>query len=128
MARPSAGVRVDGLRKLRRDLRQLPEGTADLKQANQRAGQLVVQAARPPRRSGKLSGAGRASRAVGRVSVLWGGAAVPYAGPIHWGWPSHNIAPQPFVVEAAQRTEPVWLEAYLEDVDKLLQPIYGTTY
>ena len=128
MTRPAAGVRVDGLRKLRRDLRQLPDGMADLKDANQRAGQLVVQAARPPRKSGRLAQAGRASRAAGRVTVLWGGARVPYAGPVHWGWPAHNIEPQPFVVEAAQRTEPQWLELYLEDVDKLLQPIYGTTY
>lgn len=129
MGTSSAVVRVDGLRKLRRDLRQLPAGMADLKEANQRTGQLVVQAARPPRgKTGRLAQAGRASRAAGRVSVLWGGAAVPYAGPIHWGWPSHHIEAQPFVVEAAQRTEPIWLEAYLADVDRALQPLYGSTY
>lgn len=129
MATTQAGVRVDGLRKLRRDLRQLPEGMADLKEANQRAGQVVVQAARPPvGKSRKLGQAGRASRAAGRVSILWGGARVPYAGPIHWGWPARGIEAQPFVVDAAQRTEAIWLEAYLADVDAALQPLYGTTY
>lgn len=128
----SASVRIDGLRRLRRDLRQLEGGLADLKDANARAGQVVVQAAtaKAPRRpgSGRLAGSGRASRAAGRVSVLWGGARVPYAGPIHWGWPARGIEAQPFVAEAAQETEPKWLPAYLADIDAALAPMYGRTY
>ena len=133
MASPgNATIRVDGLRRLRRDLRQLEGGLSDLKDANARAGQVVVQAAtvKAPRRpgSGRLAGSGRPSRAAGRVSILWGGARVPYAGPIHWGWPARGIEAQPFVVEAAQETQPQWLASYVADIDAALAPMYGRTY
>lgn len=54
-----------------------------------------------------------------------GGAAVPYAGPIHWGWPSHNIEPQPFIAAAAQDTEPQWLGLYERDVQRTLDRVKG---
>ena len=36
------------------------------------------------------------------VSVLAGRSRVPYAGVIHFGWPAHNIEPQPFLYEALE--------------------------
>jgi hypothetical protein len=44
---------------------------------------------------------------------------VPYAGPIHWGWPSRGIAAQPFVSDAAVRTETVWLPIYAAELQRL---------
>ena len=32
--------------------------------------------------------------------MLAGRKAVPYAGPIHFGWPARNIEPQPFLYDA----------------------------
>jgi hypothetical protein len=127
---PAAAIQVDGLRRLRRDLRKAGESTEDLKEANAAVAALVAAAssARAPRRSGKLASSGRGNRAVGRATVVFGGAAVPYAGPIHWGWPAHGIEPQTFIPDAAQATEPVWLELYLAGVDKALEPLQGTTY
>jgi len=61
---------------------------------------------------------------------------VPYAGPIHWGWPTGSaklpkklrqvtgrewfIAPNPFVIDAAQRTESTWTRVYLDAVDDIV--------
>ena len=78
-----------------------------------------------PRRTGKLLGTVRGNRAVGRARVSAGGAATPYAGPIHWGWEAHNIAPNPWISEAAQDTEPVWLGMYEKDVQQLLDDVKG---
>lgn len=123
-------VKVDGLRRLRSDLRKLGEDTQDLKAANAAVAALVAStaASRAPRSTGRLASSGRGNRAVGRATVTFGGAAVPYAGPVHWGWPARGIEPQPFIPEAAQATEPVWLPMYLADLDRALAPLAGTTY
>ena len=50
---------------------------------------------------------------------------MPYAGPIHWGWPARNIKAQPFVVEAAQATEAEWVAMYEAEVDRILERVEG---
>lgn len=125
-----ASAEAPGLRRLTRDLRKIGADLGDLKDAGQRAGQIVVAAASPraPRRSGALAGSGRAARAAGRVTVLFGSARVPYAGPIHYGWPARGIDPHPFVIDAAQATEPAWLAVYQAGVDQAVDSIAGRTY
>lgn len=129
-AQGSSGIRVDGLRRLRRDLKTIPGAVEELKAANARAGQIVQTAAavRAPRKTGRLAAAGRVSKAVARVSILWGGQAVPYAGPQHWGWPAHGIEGVAFISDAAVATEPVWVELYAADVDAALEPLRGRIY
>lgn len=119
--RQVVSLEVQGLRALTRDLKQLGEDLADLKAAGLAAGNIIVRAARPPVRSGKLAASGRASKLAAGVRVLWGRVSVPYAGPIHWGWPARNIGAQPFAVEAAHRTEPEWLTVYAEGVDAAVE-------
>lgn len=123
-------VEVPGLRALRRDLRRMGDDLSDLKDASQEASGLVAREAgrRAPRRTGRLAGSGRGSRSTGRATVTFGGARVPYAGVIHWGWPARNIAPQPFVVEAAEDTQPQWLAFYQAGVDQAVERIDGRTY
>lgn len=125
MAAPNAGVRVEGLRELRRGLKQLGEDTSDLKEANAAAAAIVAAAAaaRAPKRTGRLAASVKGNRAVGRATVRGGGAQVPYAGPIHWGWPARGIDGQPFVVDAAQATEPVWLPAYQAALDRAVDRV-----
>ena len=125
---PAAGsVRVEGARELRRTLKRAGVSVEDLKDANAAAGAIVVAAARPtaPRRSGRLAGTIRASRAAASATVRAGGASVPYAGVIHWGWPAHHITAQPWLSEAATSTESAWLAAYEAGVGKLLDTIRG---
>lgn len=128
--RPPVSIEVDGLRKLRADLKRMGDDLADVKDANQRAGQLVAGEAeqRAPRRTGTLAGSGRASRSASRATVMFGGARVPYAGPVHYGWPAHNIDPQPFVVEAAQATEHEWLPLYEDEIARAVDKVAGKTY
>ena len=56
-------------------------------------------------------------------SVQHGG--LPYAGPIHWGWPARGICAQPFMTDAAADTEPSWTRTYRAEVDRILDRIEG---
>lgn len=121
-------VRVDGLGKLQRALRQLDADTTDLKDANAAAASLVAAAAsaRAPRRTGRLAASIRGNRATSRATVRGGGARVPYAGPVHWGWPSRRIEAQPFITDAAQATESMWLPLYERDLSRAVDKVGGT--
>ena len=101
-----ATVRVEGVDRLRSTLRRAEIGLDDLKDANARAGQMVAQwgAVRAPRMTGRLGTSVRAARQAKAAVIVAGSAAVPYAGVIHWGWPAHNIAPQPWLSQAAVDT------------------------
>lgn len=124
------GVSVVGLSRLRRDLRRVGADMADLKAANAAAGSLVAaeSAARAPRRTGRMAGSGRASKTVGRASVMFGGARIPYAGPIHYGWPARGIEANPFITDAAQATESRWLPLYEAELAHVAQSLDGHTY
>jgi hypothetical protein len=123
----TGSVKIEGARELRRTLKRAGVNLDDLKDANQAAGNIVAAAGRTsaPRRAGRLGNSVRASRAAASATVRAGGAAVPYAGVIHWGWPAHHIGAQPWLSEAATRTEPAWLAAYEAGVAKVLDTIKG---
>lgn len=123
-----ARVTIAGLPRLRSALRAAGRNLDDLKNANAAAAAIVAAAAsaRAPRRTGRLAASVRGNRAAGRATVLAGGAAVPYAAPIHWGWPARHIEAQPFVSEAAQATEATWTAAYQADIEKVVDDVGGT--
>jgi hypothetical protein len=65
--------------------------------ARRQVAQLVVRAAPPARRTAPARSPPPAGRAGQTAAVVRAGrASVPYAGPIHWGWPSRHITAQPF--------------------------------
>lgn len=117
-------VRVDGLRELKRTMRAAGADLADLKEATAAAGATVAQAAiaRAPHKSGRLAASIKSNRAMNVATV---GSRLVYGGPIHWGWPGHNIAATPFIADAATATEPVWTAAYLANIDAILGKIHG---
>jgi hypothetical protein len=78
-----------------------------------------------PRVSGKLAGNVRWSGTTTAATLRVGGVAVPYANPIHWGWPRRGISPQPWLSEAAQDTEPTWAAIYERAVEKILANVKG---
>lgn len=118
-------IRVEGLRELQRGLRAFAENVDDLKDANAAAARMVASsaAARAPRRSGRLAGSVRGNRAVSRATVSAGRAAIPYAGPIHYGWAARGIEANPFVTDAAQQTESVWLPLYEAALQQLADQV-----
>jgi hypothetical protein len=114
-------VEVKGAKELRRALRQIEDAAerkgmqADLKSEYRTAARVVEIAARQeaPKRSGRLAGSIKAKGTTTGSAVVAGGLkAVPYAGPIHWGWPSRPnksrrwrggpIAANRFMVRAAE--------------------------
>lgn len=122
-----AGVRVEGARELRRSLRRAAGNLDDLKAAHGLAGAVVAGAAKPrtPRRSGRLASSVRSSGTTTAAVIRAGYASVPYAGPIHWGWPARHIKPQPWLSETATATEPSWLPIYEHAVEAVLDTIRG---
>lgn len=116
-------VEVDGLRQLRRSLRRAGEHMTEIKAANKAAADHVSAATKPPQRSGALAATVRTSGTNTAGIVRVGKKRVPYANPIHWGWPARNIEAQPFVTDAAQATEPQWTEIYLQHINDILDRI-----
>jgi hypothetical protein len=105
-----------GYRQLKKELRQLgDEAVASLKQTNKEAADLVADTARPdiPVRSGRLKGTLRTTGTMRGGVVRMGRKAVPYAGPVHFGWPNRPnaakgwrggpIRPNPFLYEAMDK-------------------------
>lgn len=126
-------VEVEGLRTLRRTLKAAGHDLADLKAAHAQVAQVVVRAAEsrapvgdgrsgpPGRLKASLRGSGTQSAAVVRA----GRSALPYAGPIHWGWPRHHITAQPFIYDAAVASQEQWTGKYLAALEHIIDQIEG---
>lgn len=120
-------IQIEGLATLVRTLNRAGEDISDLKDANASAAAMVAAEAesRAPRVSGRLAGSIKGSRKARGATIQAGRSKVPYAAPIHWGWPARNIAPQPFLTDAAAATEPRWVAAYLRDLEAALKKVRG---
>lgn len=95
-------IQIQGLKETQKALRDLSDDLkTEMKSTHKQAAEIVVGAARQvaPFRTGRLAASIRAAAVMtgGRVRV--GSAAVPYAGPIHFGWPARRIVPQPFIYD-----------------------------
>ena len=126
MAR-DAGIRVEGAARLRRTLKAAGRDLTDLKAAHAKAAKIaqVAAAAQTPVVSGTLKASLRSSGTSTAGIIRAGGAKVPYAAPIHWGWPSRGIAAQPFISTGAQASEPVWIRVFETDLDRILDQVKG---
>jgi hypothetical protein len=78
-------VRVDGLRKVQRALRQAEADMADMSDLMHEIGQIIVGDAHIPVKSGRLLSSLRAGKGKTKAVVRMGGARVPYAGVIEYG-------------------------------------------
>ena len=121
-----------GYRELRRDLRKLgDDAIAGLKQINKEAADIVATAANPlvPVRTGRMKGTLRTSGTTRGGVVRMGRKAVPYAGPVHFGWPSRPdrakgwrggpIEPNPFLYDAMDKRVPEVMAAYNKYLETL---------
>ncbi|MBF6085298.1 HK97 gp10 family phage protein [Nocardia cyriacigeorgica] len=125
MARPL--VQIDGAARLRRTMRRAGVDMTVLKDANKEAADTAATASRPlvPQRTGRLLATIRTAGTTRAGIIRAGRKRVPYAGPIHWGWPARHIEAQPFLTDGAQRSENVWVAQYLERVDDVLRQVEG---
>lgn len=96
-----------------------------VKAGNKEGAEVVAKEAKilVPRQSGKLGRSIRANASIKRGVVAAGRASLPYAGPIHFGWAAHNISPQPFIYEAADKRASDVIAAYENQiVNKVVGP------
>jgi len=116
-------VNVDGARELRKALKAVDGGLADLKSVHGAAAQIVEQRAGQlvPRRSGRLAGSLRSSGQAAGGIVRAGRATVPYAGVIHFGWPARNISPSPFLYNALDDRSRQVVDVYEKRVGELIR-------
>lgn len=121
-------VRVEGLRELNRALRSVPpEYRKAQKEIHRKSAEPVAQAARPraPYRTGRLAGSIRALGSQRAGTVAAGKASLPYAPPIHWGWPARNITGQPFLVDALADREEMVVDIYFRETDRLIDRVWN---
>lgn len=114
---------IEGLRELQRDLNKLGDDAKnDMKPAHLEAATMVAEASRPlaPVRSGRLVESLRptATKTSGRVRA--GNASVPYAGPIHFGWPARAIRPNPFIYHALDERRDEVVAAYEQRMEEII--------
>lgn len=126
MARGQAPrVQVRGAKELRRAMREANADLKDWTAVHKRAAEPVKETAQDivPIRSGTLRGTikVRATRTSARVQA--GSGVVPYAGPIHFGWPDHNIKAQPFLWDAAAVSDKDVIEIYEQGVEEIVRMI-----
>lgn len=126
---------VEGSEEFRRALKRLGNDAGDFLKVNREIARIVEAAARrrAPVRTGRLqrSITGKATKTKAYVQAgnnrkppkraKTVGTAVPYAGPIHFGWPRRNIAPQPFLYSALDERRSEVIEVHKKRMDALIR-------
>jgi IS5 family transposase len=125
MAQPI--VRVEGARELRATLKRAGAEMKDFTAAHREVSVIVAGAGatRAPRQTGRLASSIRPGGTKTQAIARGGGARVPYANPIHWGWPRRNIRPSLFLTTAAKDTEEQWVEVYHGRLLQIIQKVHG---
>ena len=125
-ANPSDSVKIEGLSKLHRDLRKLSTDALDLNkeeflETNKRVAEIIIGESKKyvPVLTGALAQSVRNASTKKSAKVRAGNVGVPYAGPIHFGWPSRGIRPNPFFYDAIDNRRDEVRDRYVDLVDKL---------
>jgi phage gpG-like protein len=92
-----------------------------MKQLMYDIGMLVVRASLPPVLTGRLRDSIRAGRGKTKAVVRAGGARIPYAPIIHYGYPARNIQPRPFLLEALQKERGDVFDKLEDGIDDILR-------
>jgi len=129
VAKPA--ITIEGAREVRKAFKEAG-AMKELKDAHKQAAAVVVKDAvlLVPKRSGALSKSIRAAGLQSSAEVRAGRASVPYAGPIHFGWPNRPnkakkwrggpIRPNPFLYKAVDRRRNDVLKVYERRVNEAI--------
>jgi len=125
MAAGQPAIQVQGAKELRAALKRMGADLVDLTAINKAAAEKVAESARDivPHLTGALGGTIKATATRTRGRVQAGSRPVPYAGPIHFGWPARNISPQPFLYEALDERRDEVVEAYEAHIEALVEKV-----
>ena len=77
--------------------------------------------ARAPHRTGRLAGSIRGNRAKSKAVVAAGRAAVPWAGPINYGWPARNMSGSGFMQRADEEMRPIAIQRLEEEINRKIR-------
>lgn len=127
---PQPTIHVEGLDELRRELRRVKDSELDqeMKAIHRELALEIARRAASKVPVGETLRLWKSIRATGTVRDAIGragGASVPYAPPIHWGWKARNIKPRPFLVDAAAELEPNITDRYDQEVARMLDKVIG---
>lgn len=117
-------VEIDGLRQVQKALKDVSqESRDDMKETHRQAGQIIVDAAQPliPVQSGGLLASIKSAPIQRQGRVRLGSAAIPYAGPIHFGWPARNITPNPFIYDVLDGRRAEVSRLYEQRIDEIIK-------
>jgi hypothetical protein len=114
-------LRVTGLRRTVRSLEQAGAATQDMRDLMHELGMIVVSRARIPVLTGATEQTVRAGRGKTKAVVRAGKKSVPYVGVIHYGWPAHNIEPQPYLVDALRASRGEVLDRLDSGIGEILR-------
>jgi hypothetical protein len=131
MAQEFIGVRVEGLNRFVRTMRQAGADMTDLKETNKAVADFVLPYALALTPiddidGGDLLATGRSSGTPREAIIRFGNKSVPYAGVTHYGYPSSGAkhqAANPWLAEAAKLTEPQWVEMYWAAVERTINSV-----
>jgi hypothetical protein len=125
MAGGTPAVEVSGAKELRKALQRMNADLKDLTAIHKEAGELVAAEARTlvPVLSGALQKSIRSKATKSKARVTAGNRLVPYAGPIHFGWPRHGIDPQPFLYDALDDRREEVIAKYEKGIEALVRRV-----
>ncbi len=119
---------VIGQRRFVQTMRKAGADMDDLKGVNAQAAETALPAVRslvPHGATGRLAASLRTG-ATRRAGVIRAGRkAVPYAGPINYGWPARHIRPRLFVNDGVASTESQWQKVYKDFIEKTMKQVKG---
>lgn len=117
------GFQVEGLSGVVRDLKAIGVEVDDLKDAFSKIAAEGARraAAHAPRQSGRLAGSLRGNRAQSKAVVTAGAAAVPYAGPVNYGWPARDVAASGFMQKADEEMRPRSVELLEQEINEVIK-------
>jgi hypothetical protein len=116
------GVTVTGADRLAQTMDVAAAELGRLPDAHRAVAALIVRAARPPRRTGRLAAS---IRAVADPDGAHVEAGAPYAAAVEAGVPSRGIRPQPFLRRAVESTRGRWEAEYLAGIQTALDDVRG---
>jgi hypothetical protein len=120
-------VKIEGLNKVRRELKNLSEDVdyraLEFLPVNKAIAAQVASDAKSyvPIDTGTLSGTIRDAATKTSARVKAGYKSVPYAGPIHFGWPARRIKPQPFIYDSIDKRRDEIKRRYENLVEDLIK-------
>jgi carbon monoxide dehydrogenase subunit G len=110
-----------------RALKDIGVPASEIAAAGKDAAEIVAGEARSlvPVKTGKLRGSIRTATQQRKAIVRAGGARVPYANPIHWGWFRRGIKPNQFFSRAINPNIDKIYKQYFDNLQRLIDKYKG---